>query len=259
MYEVSESVFQSLISKSKFVKLDFDISATLSKDVLFYGMEIGRDVLIIGIYNTDICTVMNVLKNAHIVYCNGRYTVRDNQFVDSDTDNLFFHPETELMGVMEHDNFSSDNDFVQVSQITDSSDNILDEQLASAEKLEKGFAIGDIINEKQSQTIKRITDSIQSKIDDSSDIVNKEVIKEIEPKFKKVQEEMIEASVEKPEPINPKPIVTTGRRVNDSIKMKESVKITRDEKPKKQKEERKVVKASEYIEEKPSKNNYWGL
>ena len=123
----------------------------------------------------------------------------------------------------------------------------------------KGFAIGDIINEKQSQTIKRITDSIQSKIDDSSDIVNKEVIKEIEPKFKKIQEEMIEASVEKPEPINPKPIVTTGRRVNDSIKMKESVKITRDEKPKKQKEERKVVKASEYIEQRPSKNNYWGL
>ena len=276
MYKIEKSEFENLVSATSFVELELGLQNTGSKDVKFYGLEAGKDVLLVSVFNCDICTGVNVLRDTHIVEYNGRYTVRPNYLLDVENDNVFFHPD--FVGVMENDYDNDISGGYHVSQVNNSDDNILADQIAYDQG---GFtSIGNMISKEDAQKIKEsLTDlgknisnigkkatenityeKISKQMDKTikevmpsiaADIVNPKVIKEIEPGFKKVQEELIKGQEEKP--INPEPVVTTGRRVNKpEEKKKPEFKVQKKEKP-----QREVVRATDYVEPQPVEKGYW--
>lgn len=284
MYKISKEEFDGLINRFTFVELKMSIPMVLDDNsVIFYGTEIGKDVLMITVYNCDICTATQLVRDHHIVECNGQYTLRPNYFMDAENDSIFYHPD--FVGVMENDNNGDLGNDIQISEINSSDDNILDEQMASYKEntvtpSENNFNASiaarfspEMKNQMTEmakaiqKTAKEATDSINyekisKRMDEVvketmkpiHDMVNPKVIKEIEPKFEKAKEEMILSQEEKP--INPTPVVTTGRRINKPEEKKKS-----EVKPQKQfnqKPQREVVRATDYVEPKPEPKGYWG-
>ena len=282
MKNVNAQEFSRLSRIMKFIELEFDVSITKSNDMKFFGTEIGPDVLLVGVYNCDICSMMQIIRNACICKCEDKYVLQYLNSSDTGNDNIFYSED--VLDIPPY--AGNQEDLVNLSQVSTDDDNILDEQMASysenAEKpVENTFnasiaarfspeagakmksqmdqmvkAVQKTAKEatksvNYEQIAKRMDDVVKETMKPIHDMVNPKVINEIEPKFNKAKEEMISAQEEKP--INPTPVVTTGRRINKpEEKKKPEFKVQKKEKP-----QREVVRATDYVEPQPVKKGYW--
>lgn len=58
-----------------FYKLEMEFNVPLKEELQFFGTEIGNDVLVITVFNADICTSIHKVENAEIGHCNGKFIV----------------------------------------------------------------------------------------------------------------------------------------------------------------------------------------
>ena len=60
----------------KFYKLEVEYNLPLKETIAFYGAEVGNDVLVLAIFNSDICTAMFTINDAQILkYDDNKYTI----------------------------------------------------------------------------------------------------------------------------------------------------------------------------------------
>ena len=270
METISKKEFDRLSQMIDFVELEFNLSNTKSNDVKFYGSELGRDVLLIAVYNCDICTSVQLIKETHICKFEDKYILRSNIYKDIDNDPIFYRED-----VIDFPNTEN----IKVTPVSTDEDNILNDQLASIDnddpKPNNTFSISNLIGEKgvkdfkegvQSmvETAKKVIAEEKPKIEKSAEsfakpaketqeslVVNKPTLEKIEPEFKKAQEKIFEAQEKEAVTSVPKPIVTTGRKINNP-------KPQNNNKPKQQpQKERKVVRAVDYSEPEETSGGYW--
>lgn len=59
-----------------FYKLEVDYNLPLKETIDFYGAEVGNDVLVLAIFNSDICTAMFTIKGSQLLkYGDNKYTI----------------------------------------------------------------------------------------------------------------------------------------------------------------------------------------
>ena len=75
MKNISEKEFQGLKKTHHFYKLEMEFNVPLKEELQFFGTEIGNDVLVITVFNADICTSIHKVENAEIGHCNGKFIV----------------------------------------------------------------------------------------------------------------------------------------------------------------------------------------
>lgn len=75
MKNISEKEFMGLKKTHHFYKLEMEFNVPLKEELQFFGTEIGNDVLVITVFNADICTSIHKVENAEIGHCNGKFIV----------------------------------------------------------------------------------------------------------------------------------------------------------------------------------------
>ena len=75
MKNISEKEFMGLKKTHHFYKLEMEFNVPLKEELQFFGTEIGNYVLVITVFNADICTSIHKVENAEIGHCNGKFIV----------------------------------------------------------------------------------------------------------------------------------------------------------------------------------------
>lgn len=64
--------------KLNFYKLEVEYNLPLKETLAFYGAEVGNDVLVLTVFNSDICTAMFTMKNSELVNCgDNKYSIAE--------------------------------------------------------------------------------------------------------------------------------------------------------------------------------------
>lgn len=79
MKNISEKEFESLKKTHHFFKLEMGFNVPLKEELQFFGTEIGVDVLIVTIFNADICTSIYKVQNAEIGQYDGKFVVIERE------------------------------------------------------------------------------------------------------------------------------------------------------------------------------------
>ena len=79
MKNISEKEFESLKKTHHFFKLEMGFNVPLKEELQFFGTEIGDDVLIVTIFNADICTSIYKVQNAEIGQYDGKFVVIERE------------------------------------------------------------------------------------------------------------------------------------------------------------------------------------
>ena len=74
MIKVSKDQFDKYVKKVTWYPLTMSFP-TMKEKTDFYGAEIGDDVMVVQYWNNDFCTSSFQIKDAQIVFCDGKYTV----------------------------------------------------------------------------------------------------------------------------------------------------------------------------------------
>lgn len=110
-----------------FYKLEVEYNLPLKETIAFYGAEVGNDVLVLAIFNSDICTAMFTIKDAQLLnYGDNKYTIVEKFVIRAQ------HGKP-----VEHDFGFSDLEDLQESAITGA---IMDKSLEIAKKVQEDLA-----------------------------------------------------------------------------------------------------------------------
>ena len=93
MYTVDESTFNQAKDQLKLYELEFGEGIKAVRgDSKFFGMEVGNSVMILQLWNNDFCTASFQIPDAHIICCNGKYTVVSSDTVIAEPNSEFRDP-----------------------------------------------------------------------------------------------------------------------------------------------------------------------
>ena len=112
MKNISEKEFMTLKKTHQFYKLEMEFDVPLKEELQFFGTEIGNDVLVVTIFNADICSSFHKVKNAEIGQWNGKYVV-----IEKEASEVSMPPKSEV---------------IETPSIKNSLDDLIDEAIGGA-------------------------------------------------------------------------------------------------------------------------------
>ena len=178
MKNISEKEFMTLKKTHQFYKLEMEFDVPLKEELQFFGTEIGNDVLVVTIFNADICSSFHKVKNAEIGQWNGKYVV-----IEKEASEVSMPPKSEV---------------IETPSIKNSLDDLIDE------------AIGGAVADTTIKVSVVPTPTTPSDVKEEPKLVEKQVVEKPIEKTEVVEEKKVQKPQEAQ--VTGSPMITKGKQ-----------------------------------------------